>query len=164
VLPFEFGSVVSTFRKYVDEIEAEARKKDEVKALDLSAVRRSLDLLDGNARRFEQMQAAILKLPADRLRSARAVISQANQILYQAEQALTDDAGLPQRPWFKHLIYAPGFYTGYGVKTMPGIREAVEDRPNLQVAAREAARVAAAIERYASRVAAATARLRTITM
>ena len=36
------------------------------------------------------------------------------------------DRGLPRRPWFKHQIYAPGFYTGYGVKTLPGIREAIE--------------------------------------
>ena len=37
-------------------------------------------------------------------------------------------AGLPRRPWFEHLIYAPGFYTGYGVKTLPGVREAIEQR------------------------------------
>ncbi|HSL69348.1 MAG TPA: transferrin receptor-like dimerization domain-containing protein [Longimicrobiales bacterium] len=163
VLPFEFGNVARTYRKYVDEIEAEARKKDEVKALDLSAVRRALDQLDDNAQRFEQTQSAVLSLPPARLRSARATLSAANRILYQAEQALTDDAGLPERSWFKHLIYAPGFYTGYGVKTMPGIREAVEDRPNLHVATREAARVAAAIEQYAARVAAATARLSSLT-
>jgi N-acetylated-alpha-linked acidic dipeptidase len=41
---------------------------------------------------------------------------------------LTREAGLPRRPWFKHHIYAPGFYTGYGVKTLPGIREAIEQR------------------------------------
>jgi N-acetylated-alpha-linked acidic dipeptidase len=36
--------------------------------------------------------------------------------------------GLPRREWYKHSIYAPGFYTGYGVKTLPGIREAIEQR------------------------------------
>ena len=36
--------------------------------------------------------------------------------------------GLPRRDWFKHMIYAPGFYTGYGVKTLPGIREGLEER------------------------------------
>ncbi len=60
------------------------------------------------------------------------------------------------------MIYAPGFYTGYGVKTMPGIREAVEDVPNLGVAQREAVRVAAAIDRYASQVNRATEALQQV--
>jgi N-acetylated-alpha-linked acidic dipeptidase len=51
-----------------------------------------------------------------------------NQLLYQAEQQLLSETGLPRRSWYKHTIYAPGFYTGYGVKTMPGIREAIEQR------------------------------------
>jgi len=41
---------------------------------------------------------------------------------------MTLDKGLPRRPWFKNMIYAPGFYTGYGVKTLPGIREGLEQR------------------------------------
>jgi N-acetylated-alpha-linked acidic dipeptidase len=51
-----------------------------------------------------------------------------NEILYQTERALTIEKGLPRRPWFIHHLYAPGFYTGYGVKTLPGIREAIEQR------------------------------------
>jgi N-acetylated-alpha-linked acidic dipeptidase len=51
-----------------------------------------------------------------------------NQSLYRAEQQLLNEDGLPRRAWYKHTIYAPGFYTGYGVKTMPGIREAIEQR------------------------------------
>ncbi len=50
-----------------------------------------------------------------------------NQLLYRAEQQLLG-SGLPMRPWYRHVIYAPGFYTGYGVKTMPGIREAIEQK------------------------------------
>jgi len=49
-----------------------------------------------------------------------------NQILFHSERDLTLDPGLPGRPWFRHRIYAPGMYTGYAVKTLPGIREAVE--------------------------------------
>ncbi len=75
-----------------------------------------------------------------------------NHLLYSTERLLTDTAGLPQRDWFRHLIYAPGFYTGYGVKTMPGIREAVEDVPDLTVAQAQAARVAAALEHYAAQI------------
>ena len=41
---------------------------------------------------------------------------------------LTSAAGLPRRAWYRHLIYAPGFYTGYGVKTLPGVREAIEQK------------------------------------
>ena len=44
------------------------------------------------------------------------------------EQQLTYSNGLPGRAWFRHMIYAPGLYTGYGVKTLPGIREAIEQR------------------------------------
>ncbi len=55
-------------------------------------------------------------------------MAEINQILQEVEQAMTDTDGLPGRPWFRHTIYAPGFYTGYGVKTLPGIREAIEQR------------------------------------
>jgi N-acetylated-alpha-linked acidic dipeptidase len=54
--------------------------------------------------------------------------SQFNQSLYRAEQQLLNETGLPSRSWYKHVLYAPGFYTGYGVKTLPGIREAIEQR------------------------------------
>jgi N-acetylated-alpha-linked acidic dipeptidase len=49
-----------------------------------------------------------------------------NQMLMDMESKLIRDEGLPRRPWYKHHIYAPGFYTGYGVKTFPGVREAIE--------------------------------------
>jgi N-acetylated-alpha-linked acidic dipeptidase len=64
-----------------------------------------------------------------------------NQLLYTSERLLTLDAGLEGRPWYKHHVYAPGFYTGYGVKTIPGVREAIEQReyetvePQIEVAA-----------------------------
>jgi N-acetylated-alpha-linked acidic dipeptidase len=71
-----------------------------------------------------------------------------NQILARAERALRDEAGLPRRPWFRHTIYAPGFYTGYGVKTLPGLREGIEQR-HWQEAEAQMLRVAAAVERMA---------------
>jgi N-acetylated-alpha-linked acidic dipeptidase len=55
-------------------------------------------------------------------------IADANVLLQKMEQTLTTRQGLPGRPWFRHMIYAPGLYTGYGVKTLPGIREAIEQR------------------------------------
>src|SRR5207244_10250290 len=51
-----------------------------------------------------------------------------NTTLIKAERALTVADGLPRRSWFRHAVYAPGFYTGYGVKTLPGVREAIEQR------------------------------------
>jgi len=51
-----------------------------------------------------------------------------NTLLQGLEQRLTSNDGLPRRPWFRHQIYAPGFWTGYGVKTLPGVREGIEQR------------------------------------
>jgi N-acetylated-alpha-linked acidic dipeptidase len=48
--------------------------------------------------------------------------------LIAVERSLTLNEGLPNRPWFKHQIYAPGFYTGYGVKTLPAVRESIEQK------------------------------------
>ena len=70
-----------------------------------------------------------------------------NRILYQCEQNLLVREGLPRRPWYRHTIYAPGYYTGYGVKTLPGIREAIEQR-NWDEAREQIAIVAQAIQSY----------------
>jgi N-acetylated-alpha-linked acidic dipeptidase len=51
-----------------------------------------------------------------------------NLTLMKAEHMLTSKGGLPGRPWFENLIYAPGFYTGYDAKTLPGVREAIEQK------------------------------------
>lgn len=72
-----------------------------------------------------------------------------NKALYRAEQQLLSANGLPRRPWYKHTLYAPGFYTGYGVKTMPGIREAIEQR-NWQEAQEQIRIDAAAIQQLAN--------------
>jgi len=53
-------------------------------------------------------------------------LAEINGLLLQSERKLTSDAGLPGRPWFKHQVYAPGAYAGYGVKTLPAVREAME--------------------------------------
>lgn len=77
-----------------------------------------------------------------------------NQLMYQAEQKLLSTQGLPRRPWFRHTIYAPGYYTGYGVKTLPGIREAIEQRSWNE--AQEQIEIAAkSIQAYATQIDAA---------
>jgi len=57
---------------------------------------------------------------------ASASLAEVNKMLIESERKLTNAEGLPNRPWFKHQLYAPGFYTGYGVKTVPAVREAIE--------------------------------------
>ena len=74
-----------------------------------------------------------------------------DRILYGSERLLTRKEGLPRRDWFKHQIYAPGFYTGYGVKTLPGIREAIEQR-NWQEATEQVEIAARTIERFAAEI------------
>jgi N-acetylated-alpha-linked acidic dipeptidase len=115
--------------------------------------------LSAAATRFEQAVTKALDRTAgsDQARAPmdyRAV----NERLTQAERALTVAEGLKNRPWYTHLLYAPGFYTGYGVKTMPGIREAIEQGEWADVD-KEIARVAAALDREARLVDEAIAKL-----
>jgi N-acetylated-alpha-linked acidic dipeptidase len=153
LLPYEFGAVTRTYRRYADEIEKLARKSDTTKALDLSAVRAALERLDTAGRAYEAVAG---RLDGASLTPARRhALGEVNALLARSEQALADTAGLPRRPWFAHLIYAPGFYTGYGVKTMPGIREAVEERRPAEAQA-QTARVARALDRLGDLVRRAT--------
>ncbi|MEZ4417032.1 MAG: transferrin receptor-like dimerization domain-containing protein [Gemmatimonadota bacterium] len=82
-------------------------------------------------------------------------VQRVNDVLQGLEQRMMDEGGLPRRPWFRHRIYAPGFYTGYGVKTLPGVREAIEEREFDQVPD-QVQRTAAAIERAAAGIEEAT--------
>ncbi len=81
-----------------------------------------------------------------------------NRLLTLAERWLTRDGGLPRRSWFRHQIYAPGFYTGYGVKTLPGVREAIEQRA-WEEASQQTGHAAAALEALAVELERATALL-----
>jgi N-acetylated-alpha-linked acidic dipeptidase len=78
----------------------------------------------------------------DAIAGSNAIASEEiNRLLFTSERLLTRDAGLDGREWYKHHVYAPGFYTGYGVKTIPGVREAIEQRdyekvgPQIDIAA-----------------------------
>ena len=76
---------------------------------------------------FAPLQNAVAKLQKA-AKEFDAAASRDDRVVMRLERALTRDAGLPGRPWYKHHVYAPGFYTGYGVKTLPGVREAIEQR------------------------------------
>ena len=155
VLPFQFTDYERTLRTYVSEIEAVHDGMDGAPALDLAPVRAALDELGGAARAYERVLARLgaraVDLPAER----RDELAALNRILYQSERAFRHEGGLPKREWFKHLVYAPGFYTGYGVKTLPGIREGVEEEA-WDDADRYVPIVAAAIERLGRQVDEAT--------
>ena len=94
---------------------------------------------------------------------ASASLAEVNKLLIESERKLTNAEGLPDRPWFKHQIYAPGFYTGYAAKTIPAVREAIEQKQWKQaddaivVVARVLQGEAALISSAAAKLTAATA-------
>jgi N-acetylated-alpha-linked acidic dipeptidase len=106
--------------------------------LNFAPLDNALDLLTQNTEKYEKA----LKDAGDKASPA------VNAKLIQSERRLIDDAGLPNRPWFRHMIYAPGFYTGYGVKTIPGVREAIEQKRWAEADV-QIARAAKALEREA---------------
>ena len=88
-----------------------------------------------------------------------AAAAELNAILRGAERALTREEGLPGRPWYRHQIYAPGRYTGYGVKTLPAVREAIELR-HWGEAEEQAVVVGRTLEGFAAHLDRATAVIR----
>src|SRR5206468_3822376 len=108
--------------------------------LNFAPLLNALDSLTHAASRYDR---AYTKAVSDgKVANAKAV----NERLLQAERALTSSEGLKNRPWYVHMLYAPGFYTGYGVKTIPGVREAIE-QGQWQDADREIVRAAGALDR-----------------
>ncbi|MFL5610218.1 MAG: transferrin receptor-like dimerization domain-containing protein [Gemmatimonadaceae bacterium] len=113
--------------------------------LNFAPLLNALDSLDHAASRYDKAYSRAVA--EGRSNIAKTV----NERLIQAERALTSSEGLKNRSWYVHMLYAPGFYTGYGVKTIPGVREAIE-QGQWQDADREIARAAAAVEREATLV------------
>lgn len=152
VLPFEFTRQAATFSRYVDELKSLAKdlreevlerhrqidegvfaatadprkrfvpppKEDVPPFLNFAPLENASSFLADAAVRYRNAQG--------RAATAQHAITSVNKKLIESERRLTHAAGLPTRPWFKHLIYAPGLYTGYGVKTLPGVREAIEQK------------------------------------
>ena len=94
--------------------------------LNFAPLQNALDTLNQSADHYRRVRAKAEQDGGAKL--AHASLAQVNLQLLQSEHALTDANGLPGRPWFKHQLYAPGFYTGYGVKTVPAVREAIEQK------------------------------------
>ena len=172
VLPFEFSRLAATVGRYVDEIEAACDAMREETREENRRIREGIyeaawDPRDGWVvpqpeepvpfLNFAPLRNAVSRLEesAGRYDTNSAVEggggAKLDRMLYSSERALTRQQGLPRRPWFRHHVYAPGFYTGYGVKTLPGVREAVEER--LWDEAAEQIEIAAAVlEAAAARI------------
>ncbi|MEO5799738.1 MAG: transferrin receptor-like dimerization domain-containing protein [Gemmatimonadales bacterium] len=173
LLPEEFGNLAETARGYVKEVKAlrdntakeiEERNKQIAEGafamvsdprrptrpprgdsaapmLNFAPLDNAATALDQAAAKFEKAYAGMPggnALPAS--------LAQVNALLRQSDQLMLLPEGLPKRPWYRHSLYAPGFYTGYGVKTMPGIREAIEEK-NWALADTQILKVAAALLR-----------------
>jgi N-acetylated-alpha-linked acidic dipeptidase len=184
LLPFEFTGAAAALSSYVDEVEALAKRlrdeterhnhalargafeavappdearvtparKDPVPHLNFAPLRNAAERLQQAARAYERALAT----PGPTAREAAR--RRANAILLRAERALTRPEGLAGRPWFKHHVYAPGYYTGYGVKTLPLVREAIEGR-RFADAERGVVVTAEVIQAYAAEIERAAAAL-----
>ena len=172
-LPFEFKGLADNVALYVDEIEAlaDGMRSDTDRTNQLIADGTYAVAMNPSKSfgpplakapvphfNFAPLKNALgrLQAAADDFDAAAASSSSSteeiNELLYTSERLLTRDAGLDGREWYKHHIYAPGFYTGYGVKTIPGVREAIEQRsfekvePQIMIAAEVLNAIAERIE------------------
>ena len=152
ILPFDFRLLQRAIDKYATELIAYTRDLKENTEVENLLVKNNYFQLASDPLKFLKAPEAKPEIPdidfselktaieylsisanllADGITKKGSLIpnlAELNEHLYTAEQSLLIPDGLPKRPWFKHAIYAPGFYTGYGVKTLPGITEAIEQR------------------------------------
>jgi N-acetylated-alpha-linked acidic dipeptidase len=143
VLPLDYESYGQQILDYVNEIEKEADKasREKTRTVDFAGLAAAAtEFTRAGARLRARGEAALGKS------SDAQTMADLNRRMILAERELIEPAGLPDRPWFKHVIYAPGLYTGYGVKTIPGVREAI-DAGNFPRAAEQAQVVIRALKR-----------------
>lgn len=148
IVPFDFRSLHKTIQGYAGEVMALTDQLRETTAVENQLIAEKKYVLAADPTEvyhaptakepvpyldFSSLQNALSAFEKAASSNAIAIAKQQgsaslNQALYKAEQVLLSPNGLPRRAWYRHTIYAPGFYTGYGVKTLPGIREAIEQR------------------------------------
>jgi N-acetylated-alpha-linked acidic dipeptidase len=188
LLPFDFTDFADTVHKYTDELQKLLKaKQDEVTEqnkeiqdgvltansdpketyvppsaeavpphLNFAPLMNASEALTHSAEAYKKVMD---KLTANGgLSVSAAKLEAINSNLILSERKLTNSAGLPGRPWFQHLIYAPGMYTGYGVKTIPGVREAIEQK-QWNEAEQQIQRVSAALQDEAALIKATAAEL-----
>ena len=175
LLPYDFTGLADTIHSYLDELQKllQTKQDDAIERnkeleegvftatadpkktsvpppaeevpphLNFAPLQNASDALTHSAERY---QKALDKVSSNgELRVSPAELQALNQKLMQSERKLTSPEGLPRRPWFEHLIYAPGAYTGYGVKTIPSVREAIEQK-KWKEADEQIARAASALQ------------------
>ena len=128
-------------------------REAQVPNVNLAPLEHALERLQKSAQAYD---AAYARAAATDLKLSAAQRRQLEALLRTLEQTLTQADGLPGRSWFRHMIYAPGLYTGYGAKTLPGVREAIEQR-NWDEADRFAGIIATSLGAYCDQVDRATA-------
>jgi N-acetylated-alpha-linked acidic dipeptidase len=126
ILPFNFVDLADTMSDYVGEIEEAHAAQTSTADVDLAAVTDALAKLREAGEAYERSLERLSTMSSSAVH-AQPELARLNQLLYTSERRLAHDEGLPNREWFRHQVYAPGFYTGYGVKTIPGIRESLEE-------------------------------------
>jgi N-acetylated-alpha-linked acidic dipeptidase len=124
--------------------------------MNFAPMQNAVDSLTRSAKRYEDALSKKQASLGDEEFSAK--LDALNKELIASERALTNDDGLPRRAWYKHLIYAPGVYSGYGVKTIPGVREGIEQKRYAE-AESEIVRVSKALQDEALVINAATKQL-----
>jgi N-acetylated-alpha-linked acidic dipeptidase len=126
---------------------------DRVPHIEFAQLEDAVDRLKRSAKAYDEALAK----DASALSGARRVRLQS--LMFDIDQTLAPEVGLPGRPWYRNLIYAPGRFTGYGAKTLPGVREAIEDQ-RWADANRYAKLTADALNAYSDRLDKATAVLK----
>jgi N-acetylated-alpha-linked acidic dipeptidase len=182
VAPFRFGDLASSVAAQTDELKKLVTTERETaaatdKLLDSQAFHLAADptISNGPPDRLEPvptidfapLDAAVAKLTASaaaydtasKSDVGPAAAARADTVLQGVEQTLIDPRGLPGRPWYRHMIYAPGLLTGYGAKTLPGVREAIESRRWAE-ASEMIGRTAAILDAASARIDQATAALK----
>jgi len=127
-------------------------REPEVPHFNFAPLENAMDRVKKSTKAYDE---AYNKLMSGQTKLTTAQLKELNSDLREMEAALTDARGLPGRDWFKHLVYAPGLYTGYGVKTLPGVREAIEEKHWDEVN-QYAVMTAAALSMYCDRLDKAT--------
>jgi len=157
VLPFQFSDFAGTVSRYEAEIRKTTAGPAGAPGFDWVPLTQAVTSLEEAAAAYDQAIAAAEK-DGSIFKKSPADLTALNTLLYQSEQKLLAPAGLPERPWYLHTIYAPGFYTGYGVKTLPGVREALE-RHDWKTASAQADALVKALNAYTAQINAATAKV-----
>ena len=124
--------------------------------LNFAPLENAADKLSRTAAEYHQAYERVSQNGGAALASAN--LAEINEQLMQSERKLLTSAGLPNRPWYKHQLYAPGYYTGYDAKTIPAVREAIEQKQWKQ-ADEQIARVGTVLEDESAVIASAAAKL-----